>query len=773
MLVAGASASSEIGYEGLFELVRTELPAVRMLGQAPFAGWAVVDFDGASGEVTLDGSLVGPDDDRPERYIAVAGAAPVAGEAYAVVRVPDELAPGAVVVPEATPVEKYAGRIDELERSLGTKQGELDAASEYAEGLEEELASRALELSRTREALDDARSALESAQERFSRTKREPVVEADDSEEHARLERGLAEAAASLREANAEVERRGVLVRDMVEEIRELRTAIDGGGALESIAAPTASADVGPTVAQDDLAALRAERDRAVARALDSEAARAEAQFAVDELMGRLVDLEGYVGDIALREADLEGRSRGLTSRLAEERELRGLEVARRALMEDDLEAARLRVLSLQREVAEVREQLELEMVRARGAPPRGDVVTGLEERLALAEDEVRVLTEERDHTRAEAMRLTALVTAIETQFDGARRGYEARIAELLHDAAIAVAGVDAAETAALRARVEELSGQISGLSARLADREAALEAARTGESGERAEELGRALDDADELRERLSDLNTRESDLTVRLADAEELAELEANRANDLASIVASRDALVARLQMDLADEERRARDGVERSDRYRDENERLREAVVSASERVSETEANEKRIRELEETLASALSRVETASSRGAFVEEGLREARGALLELGAAIDGQGEPRFGTTFRRCRGARGRVARARLWGRSRTSERDRAARAKKQGARARGAGPRDLDAVARGADRGAGRPVARQRARRDRERRRENSCGGHGARREGGAALRGARARAEREARGDAGAIPRVRDQAASRDAR
>ena len=62
VLVVGAEErEGGIDYESLYDLLARRFDWVRMLGQAPFAGWSVVDYAPATREleVTFDGSLLG------------------------------------------------------------------------------------------------------------------------------------------------------------------------------------------------------------------------------------------------------------------------------------------------------------------------------------------------------------------------------------------------------------------------------------------------------------------------------------------------------------------------------------------------------------------------------------------------------------------------------------------------------------------------------------------------------------------------------------------
>jgi len=703
-LIAGASVEGPIDYEGLFALTSPEFASVRMLGQSRFRGFAVVDFDADPEEQerpTLDGSLV--DTDEAERFVALCAGTAARLDAYAVIRVPG---------PEPRRRRRRRGSAppparDEADRTrLSEVEEELRAAHEHAEGIELDLASRTTELEEVRNRLegagadheralsaiearlDDEKKRVRELEERVSEaaTRKAPRKASrkapptsngyDPAKEYTKIETLLEGRGRALADAERELSRRAVLVRDIVEELREAQSAgASGTGAVAVVQSAPQSVAAPPS---DD--ALAAERDRAVTRALEAEAARAETQFAVDELMGELAVSTERIEALMAREAELSGRVRGLEARWAESDELEGLTAARQVLTEHDLAAARARIRELEGNLGETRDQLEFEMLKARGPAPKPET-TGvrpavrdadeetaalrasesrlservselslqltaaedlassagdaeLREQLGAARQLVGTLTEERDHSRAENIRLTMMVGSLEDRFAGARRGYELRIAEIQHDLSMA-RDTDPGPVADTP-RIEALEGELAGLRARLSDREAALAALRSAPATVDVS----AQDDADRLRVQVVGLKDSETDLTVRLADAEELSELEANRANDMASTVAARDALVNRLQLDLANEERRARESEEASDRFREEAERLRDAVVGASERVGEIDDLASKVSELEAALKDATIVGETHGGRMEAAEEILREARAVLGELAAGL-------------------------------------------------------------------------------------------------------------------------------------
>lgn len=169
-------------------------------------------------------------------------------------------------------------------------------------------------------------------------------------DELARLEALLADRASELAAERAEHGRLRALLRD----------------SLERISAPPP-----PSRGAAELAALRAEHQRALERALEAEAARADATFRLDEAMGHLLaaaPAQRAASDdtASVTQARLSGTVRGLAAALAESEEARDMADARRLLVEHDLEDSRDRVTQLSRKLVEAREQTELAQVQTR-----------------------------------------------------------------------------------------------------------------------------------------------------------------------------------------------------------------------------------------------------------------------------------------------------------------------------------------------------------------------------------------------------------------------
>lgn len=613
----GVVVAGTLADDGRYDVLRDALAdacgTVRVLGQATFRGVALADLASETADaVVVDGTLAG--ESGIDRIWALGADELPAFEPYLVVQLPSEL-PASVLT---TAVELEAPREEKTEKTAI---------------LEEALVGRSREADALREALERAESRLEQLQGRLVGTESELAearaalrdigsAESDAAREIAAIEERLRERGARVRELEVELEHRGLLVRDLTEELREHQLGRRGGGA----------------------------------KWLDAEAARTEAELATDELRVALLAREEELATTRARETELDVLVRSLRARAEELAELHETAAARVRVLELELSDRAEAHRALEAKVGELSEQLELAWIQARGAArttsttptepdPRlaeleasertlsarvgelsGQLVAArdLIDRLEAERDRVEAgqltneltaarelaerLEDERDRARAETLRLAAQLSAFETRVEGLRRGYEHRIAMLASEIApppSKATGTDEAierELARVREELASLRGEREGLRLRLRDREAALAAALTTRAPAFApEELDRLRDEITSLRAQSDAFELR----SVDLAEAKERAE---QRAADLGQKLAGRDALLTRLQMDLAEEEQTAKMLDEKLARARAEAVRLREAVVDASSAVDAKERAEKRLSDASEALRDA---------------------------------------------------------------------------------------------------------------------------------------------------------------------
>ncbi len=87
LLAPAGSASNALGYYELYDAVSLQFPDVKMLGQAPFVGYSIVDFSESDPDVSVDTSLL-DEPETPEWYVAVSSDRRVSLDAYSLVELP-------------------------------------------------------------------------------------------------------------------------------------------------------------------------------------------------------------------------------------------------------------------------------------------------------------------------------------------------------------------------------------------------------------------------------------------------------------------------------------------------------------------------------------------------------------------------------------------------------------------------------------------------------------------------------------------------------------
>lgn len=429
-------------------------------------------------------------------------------------------------------------RMAHLEAELRASREQLDAGNAHAEGLEATLSQRTsaladldgeaerlrMELRAVRDESETRVAALRIAREELEKLRATP---APPPEDYGRLELSLRERGHEILELRAEIERRATLVRDLVEELRSQREGLLLDETSGAVDAERRLAEAAARLAQVEaqLRSLRADRDAAVQRALRSDTERTEAGFRADEALGKLAEASEQHGRAEAertgREAELSGFVRGLRARAAELEELRFQAEAQLALVRVDLDSARQANLSLERTVAELREQFELELVRATSAP-RVDVSATVR-----AEGEAELLRGERDGMRARlddreialaaqqsaALALASVVTV------GPNLSAELAVAEDARVALEARASELAAALAAAELRASGERERANDLSARVDTKEATLKSLEA-DAEERERDVRSAAARAESLEADVRRISAALGDARTSLAD-------------------------------------------------------------------------------------------------------------------------------------------------------------------------------------------------------------------------------------------------------------
>lgn len=716
-LVVSVEARSTDVYTQLHEALVRSFASVRMLGQTRFAGFAHVDFARADGsELAFDGSALTAAE-RPLRWIAVAGSVDRDLESYLVVQTPAETAPD-------RPVDRPQPGAA-LERELEAARARLEHAEKRLEQAQREIARSGQKLDELRHQLDESQAARKEAElaarsrpqeARAPEAKAEPPKPPPTSEakqeakpageskpaqqelraleaSYAELEARLHGQAKELTSVRAELERRAILVRDLVEELRVARER-----------APIASK---PAVSEGlpELDRVRAQLIGVQRRLGDAEGERAAAVFRADELAAQLERLRSSaaapapapvvaapsgtahpaptVASIAERErlerelrtlterhaaereslflaaAEAEGRVRGLGARVAELEEMRSLAEARLALTSDDLRRARERMRALESDAEQSREQLAV----ARMRPPAAEETDARREgelrgALHLAREALAAAQDERDGLLRELTRARSGLVLAEQEANAARDGATQLLAQERSELE-SLRGAEASARAALvelreqhEARLsalDSLEGERSGLRFRLADAEAALLAAqeRANSSGAELASLRAERDALKEAAERakvLSDkIRSGEGDATLAEGDAldleQQVALLDAERAEARKIGIllgdVERDLELLRKERDA--EGARAREAEEA---LKDARERERVGVTGWVQRI---QAREALVGRLQSALALAEASRKAHQAELAAIEKRLMRAEEAATALEVARDVQ----------------------------------------------------------------------------------------------------------------------------------
>ncbi|HEX6765516.1 MAG TPA: hypothetical protein VF103_08570 [Polyangiaceae bacterium] len=292
LLPASEPTAAPLDYYALYDLVKAEFEVVRMLGQAPFVGYAVVDFapDGEP-EPVVDTDFVPRGSEEPELFVAIAARHRPNVPGHALVQLPLENVfgqAGAVeraVRPErpAPPpelvrkLEQQEAWIRELESRAATADERADLAEEELEALRERLASEDGEASR--------RAELEARQANADALARNAELAAE-------LERERDETDAARRERDAFATR----IRDLEAELDETKGELQATSA--ELSAKTAElAALGAEAAGEREHELTALEERLTERG--QEIRRLERELAEAERIGKDLVAELRLGQAA------------------------------------------------------------------------------------------------------------------------------------------------------------------------------------------------------------------------------------------------------------------------------------------------------------------------------------------------------------------------------------------------------------------------------------------------------------------------------------------
>src|SRR5688572_21003605 len=193
LLPTSEPAAAPLDYYALYDLVKAEFEHVRMLGQAPFVGYAVVDFaPDSEPEPVIDSDFVPRGSEEPELFVAVAARHRPNVPGHALVQLPLEsvLAHAAPVERPVRPerpapplelvrkLEQQEAWIRELEGRAATADERADVAEDELEELRERLARE--ENSSSKQAADKAAADKAVADKAVAEVAAEVAAERDE-----------------------------------------------------------------------------------------------------------------------------------------------------------------------------------------------------------------------------------------------------------------------------------------------------------------------------------------------------------------------------------------------------------------------------------------------------------------------------------------------------------------------------------------------------------------------------------------------------------------
>jgi SAM-dependent methyltransferase len=144
-----------IDYYALYDLVAGEFEHVRMLGQAPFVGYAVVDFaPDAAPEPLIDSEFIPRGSEEPELFVALASRHRAGVGGYAVIQLPlervlsDKATSPVSAPPAAAPALELHQKLRQQETWITELEARAETADQRADEAEEEVERLRDELSR-------------------------------------------------------------------------------------------------------------------------------------------------------------------------------------------------------------------------------------------------------------------------------------------------------------------------------------------------------------------------------------------------------------------------------------------------------------------------------------------------------------------------------------------------------------------------------------------------------------------------------------------------
>ena len=364
VVLGSRNAEGAIGYYDLYDLISERFEHVRMLGQAPFAGYTVAEF-AAEGEpaVTIDASLQTADEE-PHRFVAVASDHHVDLDSYTLVQTPWQ--PTKYVEVPATEDERLLDEIDKLKSKLKRERALADERKSKLTRVSADLNDAKRENEQARLDLEEAQQLdLDRMLDRIAELEAQLEEEAAETQRAETLPppvdddktvRGYEFQIEELRQTLGEVRAERDAAKKRASQIDELEQAL-----AEALSKPAKTEDVDVDEAlQDEIAALEGrlkERGRVVAKLQED---LRESERIGRELLNKMQNgashagagqLDALMQKCARYEADLEAASWKIAS--LEEQVITSDGTSESNMLEEALRASREEVATLKRELSQ------------------------------------------------------------------------------------------------------------------------------------------------------------------------------------------------------------------------------------------------------------------------------------------------------------------------------------------------------------------------------------------------------------------------------------
>lgn len=300
------SGGAPLSYYDLYDLVATQFDEVRMVGQTPFAGFALADFSPDSeSEFSIDTGFVPGGAEEPERYVAVCSHFPVAIEPFCVVQMEahalvDRTHSAAKPAPPVKPpIEEGPTRaqLAEVQQDLATEKAAKVKLEQLLRDVNDELKRRdewVTELESRASAADERADAAEAALEAQTAKQRNRSESLRNASQDAQ-----AEAAKQVSDLTNELRKRERKLEDLASQVADGEARWNGQNQLiASLREQTLALEHALTNARSAQAAAETVAEEARKQLSAAERELSEAQLAqeqIAELQATISDLHGQM----------------------------------------------------------------------------------------------------------------------------------------------------------------------------------------------------------------------------------------------------------------------------------------------------------------------------------------------------------------------------------------------------------------------------------------------------------------------------------------------